>query len=90
MRASIVMHLEEYTNMDKLLISRREAADLLNLSSRSVDYLIATGRLPSRKFGKRRLVPRAAVLKFAKKGCDRISPTAIPHPEKGNSKVLGE
>jgi excisionase family DNA binding protein len=69
------MHLGELTKMDKLLITRSDAATLLNLSARSIDYLIAKGRLSSRKFGKRRLISRAAVLKFAKSGCGRISPS---------------
>jgi len=60
--------------MDKLLLSRNEAAELLNLSTRSVDYLLAEGRLPSRKLGKRRLIPRDAVEKIAKSGCGRITP----------------
>jgi excisionase family DNA binding protein len=53
--------------MDKLLLSRDEAAELLNLVTRSVDYLVAEGRLPSRKFGKRRLIPREAIERIAKK-----------------------
>jgi excisionase family DNA binding protein len=61
--------------MDKLLLARKDAAELLNLSTRSIDYLIAQGRLPSRKFGKRRLIPRIAVERVAKNGCARITRT---------------
>jgi excisionase family DNA binding protein len=60
--------------MDTLLLTRSEAATLLNLSTRSVDYLILQGRLPSRKLGKRRLIPREAVERIAKSGCGRITP----------------
>lgn len=60
--------------MDKLLLTRIEAAVILNLSTRSIDYLLSEGRLPSRKLGKRRLIPRDAVEKIAKKGCGRITP----------------
>jgi len=60
--------------MDKLLITRTDAAALLNLSIRSIDYLVAKGRLRSRKLGKRRLIPRTAVERIAKSGCDRITP----------------
>ena len=60
--------------MDTILLTRTEAAATLNLSSRSVDYLIAKGRLPSRKFGRRRLIPRDAVERLAKQGCGRITP----------------
>jgi excisionase family DNA binding protein len=60
--------------MDKLLLTRSEVAAVLNLSTRSVDYLVAEGRLPSRKLGKRRLIPREAVERMAKNGCGRITP----------------
>ena len=61
-------------DMDKLLLTRNEAAEALNLSPRSIDYLVSIGRLTSRKFGKRRLIPREAVEHFAKQGCGRIAP----------------
>jgi excisionase family DNA binding protein len=60
--------------MDKLLITRNDAAVLLNLSTRSIDYLVAKGRLSSRKLGKRRLIPLRAVERIAKLGCGRITP----------------
>ena len=62
--------------MDKLLVSTKEAARLLSLSERSVYFLIQSGRLPSRKIGARRLVPREAVEKFATRDCGRIRPKA--------------
>ena len=65
--------------MEKLLLGRTEAAEALGLSPRSVDYLVAEGRLPSRKIGRRRLIPREAVERFAKQGCVRITPA----PEAG-------
>jgi excisionase family DNA binding protein len=66
--------------MDKLLLTRSDAAALLNLSTRSIDYLVARGRLRSRKLGKRRLIPRAAVEQIANSGCKRITPAvARPH-----------
>lgn len=60
--------------MDKLLLTRSEAATALSLSKRAIDYLIANGRLTSRKIGKRRLIPREALERFAKCGCGRITP----------------
>ena len=68
--------------MDKILLTRTEAAAVLNLSSRSVDYLLAKGLLPSHKFGKRRLIPRHAVERLAKQGCGRITPA----PEGGDDR----
>jgi excisionase family DNA binding protein len=47
-----------------LLISRREAATLLGLSLRTLDYLIARKELCVRKVGRRVLLPRRAVEKF--------------------------
>ncbi len=49
----------------RLLFSRREVASLLNLSVRSIDHLILTGRLQSRKLGHRRMVPRDSLENFA-------------------------
>ena len=63
--------------MDKLLLTRIEAAAALTLSPRSVDYLIASGKLASRKLGKRRLIPRDAVERLAKQGCGRIAPPPL-------------
>jgi excisionase family DNA binding protein len=70
----VLMHREMVTLMDKLLLTREEAAAVLNLHTRSIDYLVAQHRLPSRKLGKRRLIPREAVETLAQKGCGRISP----------------
>jgi len=42
---------------DKLLLSRREAAALLSISQRSLDYLIAENILPVRRIGSRVLIP---------------------------------
>jgi excisionase family DNA binding protein len=69
--------------MDELLLTRNQAAAALNLSTRSIDYLVAEGRLPSRKFGKRRLIPREAVERLAKNGCSRITPAFRPDRRKG-------
>ena len=37
----------------KLLVSREEAAQLLSISQRGLDYLIANRRLPTRRIGGR-------------------------------------
>jgi len=60
--------------MDKFLLNRTEAAAALGLSTRAIDYLVASGKLASRKLGKRRLIPREAVERIAKNGCGRITP----------------
>jgi excisionase family DNA binding protein len=60
--------------MDKLLATRQEAARALSISVRSVDFLIETGQLASRKLGRRRLVPLAALEAFARRDHARITP----------------
>jgi excisionase family DNA binding protein len=49
-----------------LLVSKRDAAELLSLCVRTIDNLIATKRLPSRRIGKRVLIPYAALVHFAR------------------------
>jgi excisionase family DNA binding protein len=57
---------------DKLLVSREEAAQLLSISQRALDYLVASKRLPTRRIGGRVLIPVADLRKYAR--CD--------HPER--------
>jgi excisionase family DNA binding protein len=57
---------------DKLLVSREEAAQLLSISQRGLDYLVASKRLPTRRIGGRVLIPVAELRKYAR--CD--------HPER--------
>jgi excisionase family DNA binding protein len=57
---------------DKLLVSREEAAQLLSISQRALDYLVASKRLPTRRIGGRVLIPMADLRKYAR--CD--------HPER--------
>ena len=60
--------------MEPMLVTRSEAAQALGLSVRAVDYLVQQRRLPSRKLGKRRLIPRKAVEAFAQRDTGRITP----------------
>ncbi|WP_158748822.1 helix-turn-helix domain-containing protein [Acidobacterium sp. S8] len=50
----------------KLLVSREEAAQLLSISQRALDYLIANRRLPTRRIGGRVLIPLADLRKYAR------------------------
>jgi len=50
----------------KLLVSREEAAQLLSISQRGLDYLIANRRLPIRRIGGRVLIPVADLRKYAR------------------------
>jgi hypothetical protein len=64
--------------VQKLLYSRRDAARALSLSIRSIDYLICTGRLPTRRVGGKILLHVSDVRRFATKDHPefvRVSPT---------------
>jgi excisionase family DNA binding protein len=50
----------------KLLVSREEAAQLLSISQRALDYLVAAKRLPVRRIGGRVLLPVADLRKYAR------------------------
>jgi excisionase family DNA binding protein len=50
----------------KLLVGRREAADLLSISARAVDYLVANKQLSTRRIGSRVLIPVADLQRFVR------------------------
>ena len=52
--------------VDKFLVSQDEAAQLLSISRRSVEYLVATKKLSTRRIGTRALIPIEDVRKFAR------------------------
>jgi len=52
--------------VSKILASREEAAQMLSISQRAPDYLIATRRLPTRRIGGRVLVPVSELRKYAR------------------------
>jgi excisionase family DNA binding protein len=52
--------------VEKLLYSRRDAAEALSISIRSVDYLIERGDLPTKRIGKKVLIPAADLRRFAR------------------------
>jgi excisionase family DNA binding protein len=51
---------------EKILVSRTEAAQMLSISVRGIDYLVATKRLPCRKIGSRVLIPVVDLRKYAR------------------------
>jgi excisionase family DNA binding protein len=50
----------------KLLISRQEAAQMLSISERGLDYLVANKHLSTRRIGSRVLIPVAELHRFAR------------------------
>lgn len=59
-----------------LLLSRKDAAGLLGISTRMLDYAIESGLLRPRKLGRRVMIPRAELERFAAKDHPRIIPMA--------------
>jgi excisionase family DNA binding protein len=52
---------------ESLLVSKREAAGMLGLSVRTLENLIGLKELPARRIGRRCLIERQALEKFAKR-----------------------
>ena len=52
--------------IEKFLFNRKEAALSLGISVRSLDYLISRRELETRRIGKKVLVPRESLRKFAR------------------------
>ncbi|WP_213805738.1 helix-turn-helix domain-containing protein [Granulicella sp. dw_53] len=59
-------------SIERLLYSRKEAAFLLSISTRTLDTYIAVGKLKVRKLGGRKLIPKAELVRFAAR--DQASP----------------
>jgi excisionase family DNA binding protein len=51
--------------MKDLVVTREEAAEVLRLSLRTVDKLLAAGQIVARRVGRRVLIPRAEIERFA-------------------------
>ena len=52
---------------EKILLSKKEAAHLLSVSPRTIDYLINRGELRPRRIGRRVLLPRRQLEIFARR-----------------------
>jgi excisionase family DNA binding protein len=65
--------------LPRLLYSRKEAAYQLSISTRSIDYLIAEGRLNTRKIGGRILIPHDELVRFSRH--DRMHPMRPDAPK---------
>ena len=63
---------------EKVLYTKREAAQLLSISLRSIDYLIFSQQLPTRRIGRRVLVHRDAIEQFARR--DHVSIRLVTSP----------
>lgn len=54
--------------VEKILLSRKEAAELLSVSLRQIDALIFNGRLESQRIGRRRLISKKSLSEFTEAG----------------------
>ncbi len=51
---------------DKILVSREEAAEMLSISPRAIDYLVSTRQLDTRRIGARVLIPTSELKRFTR------------------------
>lgn len=72
--------------MEPILVSRKDAAALLGLSIRSIDNLLARGQLAARKIGRRTLILRAALERFARSS-ETAQGAERPHPSNAKGEV---
>ncbi len=63
---------------EKVLYTKREAAQLLSVSLRTIDYLIFSQQLPARRIGRRVLVHRDSIEQFALRDHISIRMTVSP------------
>ena len=63
----------ELSPEQRLLVDRRNAAQYLSISQRSLDYLLAAGELNTRRIGARVLIPISELQRFAKVDHKRIA-----------------
>ena len=56
----------EIPKVDRLLVGKREAAGLLSISPRALDYLVSTKQLLTRRIGARVLIPMIELQKFSR------------------------
>jgi excisionase family DNA binding protein len=62
---------------EKVLYTKREAAHLLSISLRSLDYLIFSQQLPARRIGRRVLLHRDSIEQFARRDHMSIRTMAV-------------
>jgi excisionase family DNA binding protein len=65
---------------DKILYDRKSAAHALSVSVRTIDYLLAAGEFETRRIGKKVLITRASLLRFAQ-GNHYESPRDLVSPQ---------
>lgn len=59
-----------------LAFSRRKAADALGISLRTLDYLLAQGKLRGRHIGRRIVIPRVEIERFLRRDTPIVQASA--------------
>jgi excisionase family DNA binding protein len=61
-----VIGIQAAADIEKLLYTREDSAFMLSISERSLDYLISSKEINTRRVGRRVLIPRSELLRFAR------------------------
>jgi hypothetical protein len=64
----------------RLLYDRKESARQLSVSVRTLDYIIASKKLDTRRIGKKVLVPHAELVRYARGNHPEPVDPSIPSP----------
>ncbi len=73
--------------MEALLVSRKEAARVLSVSRGKLDQLISKGTIQARRIGRRVLVPREELERFARG--ERIADAKVEHLRQVERRLRG-
>lgn len=73
----------EQKQLEPLLITQAQAADLLGVSMRTVHNLSAANELPSRRIGRRRMIPYSALTQLIR----RDARTRLEHMGSANDQA---
>ena len=76
--------------MEPLLVSKRYAAKALGCSVRTIENMIARKQLASRRLGKRRMIPYAALAQLAKRDTLVISGRGEGGDAEGNGGAISQ
>jgi excisionase family DNA binding protein len=63
----------------RLLYDRKEAARQLSISVRTLDYIVASKQLATRRIGKKVLIPHGELVRYARADhCEPVMTVAAP------------
>jgi excisionase family DNA binding protein len=74
--------------MEPILLSRKQAASLLSISLRGLDYLISQQKIRTRRIGKRVLIARHEIERFARASHPQPLAPKVDHVDKSNGAEL--